>query len=541
MDNPSSTPLHTLPSVRWAEGLVSPIPESSMSNLEEDAADEAAVAAEILPLHPSTPRNGARASIGAFISGQNKATPVKSTTHAAKDEDAKAFYALIRDELGEPIESDDHWAHKLYQGLVPKLKITKYLKDSGEYDWEAKRWVRIPETVESEKELYDPICKITNSILNRLAPSGTAEMREAIDTHIAKFKHEALSPTTRYSSPDIVIKAKGPSFSVPSDAPVGYSNTASVFDGKRDSKATQVQDHIGQLGGYSRQVFIQQPNRFFVRCLVITEKRARLFHFDRSGIQYTPLFNIHKLPHILVRLILGLCCIDERVLGFDDSVQWTIGANGSKVAGTLRTIGPKNTIVEYELAMDAKPFTRNSIRGRGTTCWPIKDANNRRLLVKDYWMSDGRVPEFTLLEELDNVQGVCKMLCYEGERAKTKDNRGKVNIFGADIFHNRTAIRIVLELYGPTIEKFTNPRQLLGALRDAIAGHRVLVTNGIFHRDICPENILLGFNDEGWRGVLIDLGMAIKTKRPISDICEDFKSRMIISMTWKDSFGSMSF
>jgi hypothetical protein len=220
----------------------------------------------------------------------------------------------------------------------------------------------------------------------------------------------------------------------------------------------------------SRQIFIQQPNRFFVRCLIVTEKQARLLHFDRSGVQYTPLFDFHKLPHVFVRLILGLCSTDERVLGFDDSVRWTIGADGTKVAGTLRTIGPTNTIVEYELMMDAKPFTRNSIRGRGTTCWPVRDANNRKLLVKDYWMSDGRIPEFTLLEKFENVQGICKMLCYEEQRAKTKDNRGKVNIFGAGIFRNRTAIRIVLELYGPTIENFTNPRQLVGALRDAIAG-----------------------------------------------------------------------
>jgi serine/threonine protein kinase len=52
----------------------------------------------------------------------------------------------------------------------------------------------------------------------------------------------------------------------------------------------------------------------------------------------------------------------------------------------------------------------------------------------------------------------------------------------------------------------------------------VLSTNGVFHRDICLENILLGFDDDGWRGVLIDLGMAIKTGRQISEICKDFKS-----------------
>ena len=87
-----------------------------------------------------------------------------------------------------------------------------------------------------------------------VAPRASTTMTSAhIDTHAAQLSHEALGPTARYSSPDIVIKAKGPSFSVPSsDAPVGFSNITSIIDGKMDSAAHKIQDHIGQLGGYSR-------------------------------------------------------------------------------------------------------------------------------------------------------------------------------------------------------------------------------------------------------------------------------------------------
>ena len=51
---------------------------------------------------------------------------------------------------------------------------------------------------------------------------------------------------------------------------------------------------------------------------------------------------------------------------------------------------------------------------------------------------------------------------------------------------------------------------------------------GILHRDITFNNILIGIkgfeSEDGERGVLIDLDMAIENVRPILDICKDFRT-----------------
>jgi hypothetical protein len=66
--------------------------------------------------------------------------------------------------------------------------------------------------------------------------------------------------------------------------------------------------------------------------------------------------------------------------------------------------------------MGEEIFFRSSIRGRGTVCWP----------VKDYWMSEGRVPEFEFLEKAKGFPGVCQIVSYEEGRGETKDFRGTV-------------------------------------------------------------------------------------------------------------------
>ncbi|TFK23554.1 hypothetical protein FA15DRAFT_705339 [Coprinopsis marcescibilis] len=76
-------------------------------------------------------------------------------------------------------------------------------------------------------------------------------------------------------------------------------------------------------------------------------------------------------------------------------------------------------------------------------------------------------------------------------------------------FVNRTKSRITMKKYGPTIESFRSVREVLWALHDALDG---LTDERILHRDISVNNILLGTlgATEGWRGVLIDLDVAVR-------------------------------
>ncbi|RXW19657.1 hypothetical protein EST38_g6199 [Candolleomyces aberdarensis] len=486
------------------------------------------LAPEKAPATPPSRRASLAKSIQTFSGGQDSSTPCRATTHAANEENsAKDLADLLIEELGEPIFSDEYWVGTLYRNLRSKAAIIRYLDTSGEFNND--RWTRIPEVIEDERELYDPVCDIVNSILTNLAPPGTANMRNAVNTSTTHFKHESIGTTTssHFSCPDISIKATGPSFSRPSDgAPLGFSNSAAFLDGKKQLRIKKWHDHLTQLGGYARQVFIQQPNRRFVRALIVTESQARLFHFDRSGAQYSPPFNIHGRDGavIFVRLILGLCIINEHELGLDDSVQWTLDSQGNQTGGTLRAIGPDNTIVTYELT-SIRPYIRTTVRGRGTICWSIKDRDGNEFLVKDYWMSDGRTPEYELLQQTKGTPGIGEMVSYESARAQTKHYRGNFKEYEGE-FHNRTSIRIVLKAYGKTIDKFTSAKQFLAAFRDVIAAHHALVKLGLHHRDISPSNILLGLKGapEGLRGILIDLDMAIGSGRHVTEICQDFRT-----------------
>lgn len=208
--------------------------------------------------------------------------------------------------------------------------------------------------------------------------------------------------------------------------------------------------------------------------MVVTELQAQIFHFDRSGVQYSRLFNIHRKPEIFIRLILGLFTSQERLLGLDDSVQWTTSPDGTKASGFVRTVGPNTVATTYELVTGESPLVRGNLLGRGTTCWTVKNDRGERLIIKDYWVADSpdesRPSEFDLLEEAKGLHGVCEMVSYEDNRAQTRDFRGDTSTFTQSSFQNRRNIRIVMKAYGPSIENFTSIEQLLGGLRDAIAG-----------------------------------------------------------------------
>lgn len=79
---------------------------------------------------------------------------------------------------------------------------------------------------------------------------------------------------------------------------------------------------------------------------------------------------------------------------------------------------------------------------------------------------------------------------------------------------NRIHTRL-LTVRGRDITKFTSIRELLLAFHGAITGHRSLYRNGILHRDVSINNIMIAFPDQprpdGLTGFLIDLDVAIET------------------------------
>ena len=244
-----------------------------------------------------------------------------------------------------------------------------------------------------------------------------------------------------------------------------------------------------------RQIFIQQPNRHFTRTLILTQSSVILYHFDRSGVTHTTSFNFHNHPIRFVQLIIGLSSKSERALGLDDSVQWVI-ADGRKVSGTIRAPDEDGKMIDYDLVMDEKPFIRHAIRGRGTTCFPATHPKDKtkKVLVKSYWMADGRTPETEIYKQIKGVEGVCEMIAVETDRKQTKDFRPPAvsedlaqptpslssTPPSQGLFLNRKQQRLVLKAYGSTIDHFTSAKQLLCALRDVISGENHPTMIGIY-------------------------------------------------------------
>ncbi|KAF6760853.1 hypothetical protein DFP72DRAFT_1092184, partial [Ephemerocybe angulata] len=276
---------------------------------------------------------------------------------------------------------------------------------------------------------------------------------------------------------------------------------------------------------YAKEIFRQQPNRRFIRVMLVTETRFRIVQFDREGALFSPLINYHGEDlNTFIRAIICLCSMNEDELGLDTSVKWKI-SEGRKVSGTVTTFDKKsNTTRTYTLQSVHPTFARPDIHGRGTVCWAAKDPDGGAdVLIKDAWLwedSDEQLKEeYYYLEKAKGVPGVMQMVEYEDRKGQPFGETDSFRPPAADNsataqYYNRVFRRIVLVKYGADIGGFKSQLEFICALRDAIQGKQTAFhqRRRILHRDISSGNILLGLPGAsvGYRGILIDLDHAIE-------------------------------
>ncbi|KAF6765516.1 hypothetical protein DFP72DRAFT_798317, partial [Ephemerocybe angulata] len=264
----------------------------------------------------------------------------------------------------------------------------------------------------------------------------------------------------------------------------------------------------------SREIFLAQPNRLFVRVLVFTPREVRLIQYDRAGAVYTDLIDYHYHPEMLIRFVVGLASADEVDLGLDKSVQWG-KHKGRKTPGTIRI---QDRLYKMQ---ETTPFiNRARLCDRGTRMWNVTSGKGKELVLKDAW-SMGAVgkPEYVYLKKAEGLQGVQQLVDHED---RTGQPYGEISRFRPRYitdttgpFEDKSFQRIVTPRYGLSIRWFKDEKMLLEAMFDAVRAHCKLLKKGVLHCDISTGNILLGQPGKkkptpGYRGILIDLDYAVE-------------------------------
>ncbi|KAI3998373.1 hypothetical protein K525DRAFT_151533, partial [Schizophyllum commune Loenen D] len=403
------------------------------------------------------------------------------------------------------------------------------------------RWTAIPVKPENEKKLYAPQAEIFSAIESRFAIPD----RRFLETHGALIEHMKFGEEELASSPDHIVVGIGPSvsdrsdFSALKDHPkrwMNYDYVTTLGDGKTDKNASLFRDAT-QLAVYARQCFIQQYNRDFVFGFIITETTLRVHRFDRSGAMSSLRMNYHEEPAYLVHALRTIISSDPATIGYNTTISFgSFGADGRahtrhlrSMFGRPRKAGDRDDLpdipvdterqdgldlidvemppyvrelITFDVDMEAM-YARRNLRGRGGVYWFGDNEEYGEVIIKQSYLPATRTPEWEFLKRTAGLTGVGEILAYDLRECCA-----------------------VLRRYGETIDQFHSPLQLLVAVRDAIQGHWNLWKIYILHRDVSIHNILLGRPgaEDGWRGVLIDLDMAICLHRQTSDANVDFRT-----------------
>ncbi|KAF6765540.1 hypothetical protein DFP72DRAFT_1108369 [Ephemerocybe angulata] len=384
----------------------------------------------------------------------------------------------------------------------------------------------LPQFPTSTDDFREPLIDVLQTIVKvsgRRSRGGRT--REVVDMNGMCFEHRGMKDF--YSSPDAAIKAMGKSFELPRaslcpavDATIGYSNVTTVIRFKLDSKTSDaeediIKDEVYRMGIFAKEIFQCQPNRLFVRVIVITERRVRLIQYDRAGALYTPLIDYHENSNMLIRFVVGLASRFEDQLGLDTSIQW--GSHGGrKTPGTITIADPFTRLPKVYTMRSVRPFiNRPDLCERGTRMWNVRDKAGRALVLKDAWSSgepERGKPEYIYLAKAKGVDGVQQLVAYED---RTGRPNGEIRSFrpvsAGRPFTNKSFQRIVTPLYGAPIKQIGDEKKLLKAFHDVIAAHWKLLEKGVLHCDISTGNILFGEGKNpppGLRGILIDFDFA---------------------------------
>ncbi|KAH7636054.1 hypothetical protein B0T09DRAFT_354408 [Sordaria sp. MPI-SDFR-AT-0083] len=316
-----------------------------------------------------------------------------------------------------------------------------------------------------------------------------------------------------------------------------YKNILVVGEQKKSYEKGRFKTDFLQLTRYVRKVFADQPTRRFVHAFLLCASKMELWIFDRAGAYSSRSFDIHKKADMFARALVGYATMDAEAMGRDTFIERVIEGGRKNRYITLTGTGGQATRIRLNRAM----YSQKAIVSRGTTCYTTE--NNS--VVKFAWASEvagivahhrittiaeirkglqfskphpflngGDDPSSTSTstnrpgykhklssdatnntvsrsnkKQRSDSQKVIRKLSIQPSSSTSKI-KPTLSTPNEELWKDRIYSCLVISPAGRVIGEFTNIKQLLESMRNAIKAYQSLfVTGNILHGNISPNNI----------------------------------------------------
>ncbi|KAJ7282738.1 hypothetical protein C8J57DRAFT_50582 [Mycena rebaudengoi] len=399
---------------------------------------------------------------------------------------------------------------------------------------------------EREPRMYNPFLEYLEAVVNSF-PRET----KPVFAKTAGVTINALHHTDHDSRPD--LSGSLPSLAAPSKwewhhigTVVEFKARDDLFDSEGKIKPGQL-ENVVQLIKSARSILMASGFCYSFVVSVFNTK-ARLFRVDRSGYIVSEAFDWagsrHIFPEFYWRLYNGGS--DNRMLGEDDTLTVPTEKEKNEMYAHIVDIPAfqglsfiqatgRSRWVDVDVGggktkkcftVGAPIFQSKGLFCRGTRVDRVlipdeisaDDLIPKVYALKDAWRQSCRQPEsdfYAVIQDYIDKElggGMPKGLtvCVGSHQLATLNSdihrTTTAELRGGHRLQDREHDRSLLKDVGIPLSEYTSTKQLVRALRDAIAGHEIALKAGVLHRDISVGNVLIcgDTSEEGHHGFVLD-------------------------------------
>lgn len=162
-----------------------------------------------------------------------------------------------------------------------------------------------------------------------------------------------------------------------------------------------------QITDYGHDILYDRPFHLFSIGAIIYGKHLCMAYFDHLGVILSPEYNYIVNPHILIQMIIRLCCdLGAEDLGHDPAINFSSPDGYSSDVEPRYRITPRERHDDRGMALEAETFVTSnslfvsrSILGRSTSVFStskVNDASVVPYILKSAW----RDPESTVEKDV---------------------------------------------------------------------------------------------------------------------------------------------